>query len=168
MKSRLRALSALIVVVALLGALAAGSLAAAPWGPKVHDPEFCKPEEVGTNGVGIRLRLEHYAVPQGQPAFVRVENHGAEAVEFGVDYRVQRFADGAWERAPGGPGNVFPQIAVTLESGRSGFCMRYFVPRQAESGRYRFFKPITSPQGSARNYVAEFTVLNDPKTTRPS
>lgn len=106
-------------------------------------------------GIAVDRRTFH----PGQSAFARVENRGTEAVEFGLEYRVQHFEHGHW-----GPdliaGRAWPLVGIGMFGGYAAWCSRYQIPPDAPLGRYRFVKGLGSAdrkQGGIRTAV--FRVL---------
>ncbi len=130
-------------------------------GSETFGREFCVPAPIATGdpGPAVGLATERANVHAGGAAFARVENRSEEEIQFGVEYRVQRFAGGKWRRAPGAPHGPWIQVALLLSGGRSGACVRYPVPADAPPGRYRFSRDLISGSGSARPYIATFRVI---------
>ena len=155
---RFACLSAALCLLAL--PVATQAVAGAP-GSETFGREFCVPASIagGDPGPEVGLAVERASVHTGGAAFARVENRSAEPIEFGLAYRVQRFAGGKWRRAPGAPHGPWIQIALALPAGRSGSCVRYDVPDDAPPGRYRFSRDLIAGSRPARSFSAPFRVL---------
>ena len=145
-----------LLVLAAAAQAAPGSL-----GGETFGREFCLPAPIaaGDRGPEVGLAVERANARPGGAAFARVENRSEERIEFGVEYRVQRFVGGKWRRAPGAPHGPWIQIALLLAPGHSGSCMRYVVPEEAPPGRYRFSRDLIAGGGPARAYFASFRVV---------
>ena len=154
-------LACAIAAASLLAPAAAAQAAPGMPGSNAIGREFCRSAPItdGDQGSPIALAVERDTVAVGAAAFARVENRSDEQIEFGVAYRVQRYAHGRWERAPGAPHGPWIQIALLLPAGRSGSCLRYQVPADAPPGRYRFSRDLIAGSAPARPYFAPFRVL---------
>lgn len=108
-----------------------------------------------------RIAVNRKQVHPGGTVYARVENPGTEWVFYGVAYAVQRFADGRWVDAPGGPSGAWILIGISMGSGGSGSCMRYRVPPGAPPGVYRFVKEMAPGFVGRhdRRYTAPFRVF---------
>jgi hypothetical protein len=157
---RARRFACLTLSACLLAAAATAQAAPGPPQSETHD-EFCDPAPIAADDPGplVGIAAESASVEAGELTYARVENRSDERIEFGAEYRVQRFTGGKWRRAPGGPRGPFIQIAFLLQAGRSGSCVRYEVPDDAAPGRYRFSRDLIAGSGPARPYFATFRVI---------
>ena len=158
---RARRFAFLAAAACLLAMCAAAQAAQRSPGSETFGREFCVPAAIkaADRGPEVGLAVERANVHSGGAAYARVENRSEHGVTFGVDYRVQRFADGKWRRAPAAPHGPWIQIALTLAAGHSGSCVRYLVPDDAPPGRYRFSRDLLAGSSSSRAYSVPFRVL---------
>ena len=156
-----RRLAILSAAAFLLALTTAAQAAVGVPGSATFGRGFCVPAAIaaGDPGPEVGLAAERANVHPGGAAYARVENRSEEQIEFGVEYRVQRFAGGRWRAAPGAPHGPWIQIALTLPANRSGSCVRYVVPESAPPGRYRFSRDLFAGSGPARPYLAGFRVM---------
>lgn len=100
-----------------------------------------------------RLRLDTNAAQASEVVRARVENLGTlDVSSYGL--KVQRFTDGRWIRVFPVPGSSPPSRpslkGFGAAAGRAGMCLRYRIPDDVQSGRYRVVTRVTFDPHGAR------------------
>lgn len=92
-----------------------------------------------------KLGLDRKWVHPGGTVLSRVENFGSEIVQFGEDFRVQRFLQGRWLEQPDLlPSGWFLWLGA-LGAGGSGPCSSLSLPVDTPPGHYRVVKEVGPP-----------------------
>lgn len=107
----------------------------------------------------VRLRTNMKTFHAGETAYVRLENPGTTAVQFGESVNVERYVNSTWMREAMVPTYYF---GVLLEMGGGGAyeCRAFPITETAEPGLWRFSQRVDSrPFGKARVVVKQFEVI---------
>jgi hypothetical protein len=87
----------------------------------------------------LSLVLDPTVVAPGGRLEISVRNRSREMFSTGVDFRVQFFRNGAWERIPAGP---FKKLRVFVKPQSTKQLSLYYIPFEAEAGSYRIRKDV--------------------------
>ena len=118
------------------------SLALAGCGDDNGDTTTPTPEPPAAQPRGVELVLDRETAMPGDTLQLTVVNHTRGRLEYGLAYRLERFADGSWRWV--NRDAVFAAILKVAEPGRRER-EEIRLPDDLSSGRYRIVKSFRAP-----------------------
>jgi hypothetical protein len=106
--------------------------------------------------IDTRLATSSASVLPGGTLTWQIQNYGTTSLNFGLEYRVERY-DGGWKVDPMTPAG-FPAIGFSIPAGAAGQCQSLTVPASASPGSYRIVKPVGVAAGRSQDIRALFSI----------
>lgn len=107
--------------------------------------------------VSVAVTLVRQDLHPGDIVESTVENRGTTWLEFGEEFSIERFADGAWRQTALAPGG-FITVGYAISGGSGYVCRNLRLPTDVAAGHYRFIKPVSVAGGGDRRLSADFHI----------
>lgn len=97
----------------------------------------------------LKLSTNPSNLSPGAAGFLRIENYGTVSASYSYQYRMWRVGDGRKSEVPSSP-QVYSGDRPLVRAGRTGKCIQFSVPADAQAGDYQVGLEATDPLSSER------------------